>query len=321
MIHAKLLSPGGQQQLGGRELVKQWRTDTDTKLWLDIEGEVTAEIRELLTDLGCDELAITDSARSRHPPKIEAFANNTFILFRGISSIDDTLTLVPQQVGLWVSDRCLITLHRGTSVSINHFWNNEPADLLSAPNELVLRLLTFACGRYLDHILEFENTLGDFEDSLLEGDSEAVMNKLVAYRSRLRKLRRIFSYHQRMTEHLLHEGTDHLGAGKDESLHLRRDLYDRCERIYSLCSMYYEICGDLVEGYISISSHQLNNTMKVLTIITAIFVPMSFLAGLYGMNFDHMPELHWHYGYFAVLLLMAGIAGGMLLLFRRVKWL
>lgn len=321
MIRVKLLSADGEEQVGDQQLIEQWRASDGARLWMDIEDEVTHEVRALLQSLGCDDLAITDSARSRHPPKIEAFNDNTFILFRGISSIDDTLTLVPQQIGLWVSNSCLITLHRGVSVSINHFWSSEPGDLLSAPNELVLRLLTFACGRYLDHILEFENTLGDFEDSLLEGDSEAVMNKLVAYRSRLRKLRRIFSYHQRMTEHLLHEGTEHLGKGKDDSLHLRRDLYDRCERIYSLCSMYYEICGDLVEGYISISSHQLNNTMKVLTIITAIFVPMSFLAGLYGMNFDHMPELHWRYGYFAVLLLMAGIAGGMLLLFRRVKWL
>ena len=84
--------------------------------------------------------------------------------------------------------------------------------------------------------------------------------------------------------------------------------------------MYFEICGDLINGYLSISSHQLNNTMKVLTVITAIFVPLTFIVGVYGMNFDNMPELHWHYGYFYIL-------GGMLVFacaataFSIKKWL
>ena len=85
--------------------------------------------------------------------------------------------------------------------------------------------------------------------------------------------------------------------------------------------MYYEICGDLVEGYISISSHELNTTMKILTIITAIFVPLSFLAGLYGMNFDNMPELHLEHGYFFALAAMASTAALLVYVFKRKKWL
>lgn len=85
--------------------------------------------------------------------------------------------------------------------------------------------------------------------------------------------------------------------------------------------MYYEICGDLVDGYISLTSHRLNNTMKVLTIITAIFVPLSFLAGVYGMNFENMPELGMRYSYFILLGVMGSVAVGMLLLFRKLRWL
>ncbi|WP_116364929.1 magnesium transporter CorA family protein [Parahaliea mediterranea] len=339
MIRAKLLSaqdaqekPGeaaelsktSEQRDGALALVEQWRASERAYLWLDIEGEMDSETRALLVSLGCSELAITDSIRLRHPPKIEAFSDNTFVLFRGIARIDDSLNLTPQQVGLWVGDNYLISLHRGLSVSINHFWQ-DTADgtALANPAELALRLLHFASGRYLDKILEFEDTLGELEDALLTGQSDSVMRELVSYRSRLRKLRRIFNYHHQMTEQLLHEGTPHLGAddGEDRTHHLRRDLYDRCERLYSLCNMYYEICGDLVEGYISLTSHQLNNTMKVLTIITAIFVPLGFLAGLYGMNFENMPELHFRYGYFFVLFLMISIASGMLWLFRRIRWL
>lgn len=85
--------------------------------------------------------------------------------------------------------------------------------------------------------------------------------------------------------------------------------------------MYYELCSDLIEGHISLSSHHLNETMKILTIISAIFVPMTFMAGIYGMNFEHMPELGWRYAYFSLLGVMAVMAVSMLVVFRKIKWL
>lgn len=85
--------------------------------------------------------------------------------------------------------------------------------------------------------------------------------------------------------------------------------------------MYYELCSDLIEGHISLSSHHLNETMKILTIISAIFVPMTFMAGIYGMNFEHMPELGWRYAYFSLLGVMAVMAVSMLIVFRKIKWL
>ena len=322
MMKTMLLSGDGEYSEGGLELLETWRAAAEGCLWLDIEGEIADRERQLLLDLGCDPLAIDDASRKRHPPKVEPFLAATFILFRGISSISDNLELQPQQIALWVGENILITCHRAHSVSIAHFWENETArGLLDEPNMLALRLLHYACGRYLEKLLDFEERLGDLEDALLAGQSEAEMKELVSYRSRLRKLRRIFNYHERLASQILQSGSIHLGTGNDESQHVRRDLYDRCERLFSLCNMYYEICGDLVEGHISVTSHHLNNTMKVLTIITAIFVPLGFLAGLYGMNFENMPELGWKYAYFALLGVMATLAATMLLVFRRIRWL
>ncbi len=309
---------------GGRELLEQWRREPESQLWVDIEGELTAESRQLLAELGCDPLAISDAARHRHPPKVEEFDHNTFILYRGITELAEDLTLVPQQLALFVGDRLLITCHRGTSISINHFWGETGSqpDTMQDPGLLALNILHFATGRYLECVLAFEDQLAVLEDALLSGEAEKAMRELVAYRSRLRILRRVFNYHQRVAEQILNGTGGHLGrCDESRHIHKRRDLFDRCERVASLCDMYYEICGDLVEGYISLSSHRLNNTMKVLTIITAIFVPLSFLAGLYGMNFENMPELHFRYGYFFVLGLMALVATAMILLFRRIRWL
>lgn len=323
MIRCKLSGSGNGNATthGGAEVIEQWRQLGGT-LWLDIEGDYDERTGALLEQLGCDPLVIKDCFRGRHPPKVEEFDANTFVLFRGIARLDEQLELDPQQIGLWIGKDYLITVHRGHSVSVSHFWENgENPSLLENPASLSLRLLHYACGRYLDRLLEFEERLGDLEDGLQGARSEEDMRELALFRTKLRRLRRIFSYHKDLAEYIWDEGTNFLGKGEDDSFHLRRDLHDRCERVYSLCSMYYEICGDLIDGHISLSSHNLNQTMKVLTIISAIFVPLTFLAGIYGMNFEYIPELRWRYSYFVLLGVMVLLGGGLIVLFRRIRWL
>lgn len=322
MINSIFLDSKGNSTEGGAELVAQWQADTASRIWLDIEGGINDEAKALLEQLGCDPLAIKDSSRTRHPPKIEHFEDNTFLLFRGITELNQELELLPQQIGLWVGERLLITVHRGNSVSVNHHWQralNKPA--LAEPGRLALEVIHYASGRYLETLLEFEERLADLEDGLLADISETDMKQLVAYRTRLRKLKRIFNYHLSLAESIWRDGGPFLGKGEDSLNHIRRDVYDRCERVHSLCSMYYELCSDLVEGHISLSSHHLNETMKILTIISAIFVPMTFMAGIYGMNFEYIPELGWRYAYFSLIGIMAVMAISMLVIFKRIKWL
>lgn len=322
MIRVQLEDADGQLVVGDADLIGRWQKAPQTRIWVDIEGKITPEISELLQSLGCDPLAIKDSARLRHPPKVEHFERNTFLLFRGIAQLDLDLELTPQQLGIWVGQRAMVTVHRGHSVSVAAIWERQARQAkLVEPGRLALRVIHFASGRYLSTLLEFEERLGELEDGLLGDISESDMKELVAYRSRLRKLRRIFSYHKSLAEEIDQQGGRFLGEGEDELKHVRRDVYDRCERLYSLCSMYYELCSDLVEGHISLSSHRLNETMKILTIISAVFVPMTFMAGIYGMNFEHMPELSWRYSYFVLLGIMAAMAVSMMAIFRRFKWL
>lgn len=321
-IRTKVVGNDGSVKDGEEALLQQWQDNPDGCLWLDIEGGISGDMKSRLLALGCHEIAISDIQQARQPPKIHAFANNTFILFRGIIALDEHLVLTPQQIGFFVGENYLVTIHRDESLSINRTWS-EAGDTRPPPNpgSLALKIIDYASDRYLQKILAFENHLGELEENLLSRPSDSIMTELVGYRSELRKLRRIFNYHNRLLEQILDEEPRHLGTGEDENRHLWRALRDRCERLFSLTSMYYEICGDLVEGYISISSHELNTTMKILTIITAIFVPLSFLAGLYGMNFENMPELHMEYGYFFALAAMASTAALLIYVFKRKKWL
>lgn len=322
MIKSMLVDSEGNYTTGGIEQVAAWRSTEDSCLWLDIEAMPSEEVRALLLEMDCNSLAINDAFRQRHPPKAEAFDNNTFVLYRGLSKVDGTLEIDHQQIGIWAGQRYLITFHRERSMSVAHMWENEATNRnLFAPGVLALKLLHYACGRYLETMLDFEDRLEDLEDGLVSDHSEQEMKELVSYRSRLRKLRRMFSYHKSLAEQIYQLPKKYLPFLGEEQEHLRRDVYDRCERLHSLCQMYYEICADLVEGHISLSSHNLNQTMKVLTIISALFVPLTFIAGIYGMNFEYMPELTWRNAYFAVIGLMATLTIALLIVFRRIRWL
>ena len=322
MIRVMLQSKEGSYLAGGAELLQQWKDTPDSRVWLDINGEQSEDVRTLLKSMHCDDLAITDCFRTRHPPKVEQFEDSTFILFRGISQLDESLELEPQQIGFWIGQRHLITVHGGDSVSIAQLWGREKDQpLLQRPWALALGIIHYSCGLYLEKLLDFEVRIGELEDGLLSARSEEDMKELVVYRSRLRRLRRVFSYHKALAENIWQMGGLYLGDSEPDSDHIRRDVFDRCERLYSLSHMYYELCGDLVDGHISLSSHNLNQTMKLLTIISALFVPLTFVAGVYGMNFENMPELSWKYAYFAVLGVMAVMAISMLVLFRRIRWL
>ena len=321
-IRTKVIGNNGNIEDGDEALLQQWQNNPEGRLWLDIEGTLSSDMKTTLLALGCHEIAINDIQQARQPPKVHAFANNTFILFRGIITLDESLVLTPQQIGFFVGENYLVTIHRDESLSINKTWSEAGGAIAQPdPGSLALKIIDYASDRYLGKILAFENHLGELEENLLSRPSDSIMTELVGYRSELRKLRRIFNYHNRLLEQILADEPQYLGTGEDRSRHLWRALQDRCERLFSLTSMYYEICGDLVEGYISISSHELNTTMKILTIITAIFVPLSFLAGLYGMNFENMPELHMENGYFFALAAMASTAALLIYVFKRKKWL
>lgn len=301
MIRTQLFKPDGQLMTGDEALIEQWRADTQSFIWIDLEGERPADEKNILQSLGCHPLAIEDVQRYRHPPKTETFENYTLLLYRGLSEFKKDLTFKQMTIALFAGDRCLISCHQRPSRGITHYWHHaQQENLLVSPGLLAARIMRFSVGCYVDSLLEFEPSLNEMEDSMQEKPSDEILREVIAYKSRLRKLKRIFSYHERLVTNLLKDIPQRLIDEDGDIEHGLQDLYERCERLNSLCTMYYEICGDLIDGYLSISSHQLNNTMRVLTVITAIFVPLTFIVGVYGMNFDFMPELHWHYGYYYV---------------------
>jgi magnesium transporter len=312
----------GGVRTGGTELLIEWQRHRQGKFWLDIQEEDVAGERKLLESMVLHALAVQDAQRDRHPPKLEEFDGFTFVLYRGIASFNEELEHQSQNIAFFVSDDFLVTRHPKPAVSIEKLFTDQGAALLKqGPGYLALRIMHTSAGLYLDALLKFEERLSDIEDSLMSNGNDDIMRELVTYRTRLVKLRRLFNYHRNITDELRSEEYIALNCKDDTMGHAITDLHDRFDRLYTLAEIFYSISGDLIDGYISIASHQLNRTMQVLTVITAIFVPLGFLAGLYGMNFEYIPELKIENGYFILLAAMGSIAVGLLALFRKIRWL
>ena len=309
-------------QQGGVELLTVWRERPESVIWADFgDNPLETERAVLLEQLGLHPLAVQDAQRDRHPPKIEAFGNYVFLLFKGMDEITRDIDFGTIQLALFVSKRFFVTRHSGPSPSTNQLWDEiceDPSGFLKGTDTFALRLIRIMIGRYLKVVLALEPRLETLEHEMIDKPRDAILAELIGYKTNLKKLRRIFLYHQQVLADLKHGTFTGIGAERNHEIN---DVYEQQERANSLTTLYYELASDLIDGYLSLTSHRLNQIMKVLTIVMAIFVPLSFLAGIYGMNFENMPELHSKSGYFILLGIMASIAVMLLYIFRKLRWL
>jgi magnesium transporter len=308
-------------QRGGVELIESWKANGGN-VWIDMHGVETKEETSLLTALGCHPLAIQDAQRTRRPPKIEQFEQFTFILYRGFSSSKPQLDIETMALAGFLGENILITRRVSHSYAIQALSNSaQLANYLRSPSLLFTKIMNTSAQKFTDAILDAEDEISELEDEMLANSSDDLMNRLILLKSHLRKIQRVQSYHAKLTKQMMDESFLFIDTTQDEIKHSLRDVHDKFERLESLTAMYYDLCGDLIEGYISLSSHRLNRTMQILTVVSAIFVPLTFVAGIYGMNFEYIPELSFKYGYFVLWGAMVAMASGLLFVFKRIRWL
>lgn len=306
---------------GGGELIERWKANGGN-VWIDMHGVETKEETSLLTELGCHPLAIQDAQRIRRPPKIEQFEQFTFILYRGFSSSKPQLDIETMALAGFLGENILITRRISHSYAIQALSNStQLANYLRSPSLLFTKIMNTSAQKFTDAILDAEDEISELEDEMLANSSDDLMNRLILLKSHLRKIQRVQSYHAKLTKQMMDESFLFIDTTQDEIKHSLRDVHDKFERLESLTAMYYDLCGDLIEGYISLSSHRLNRTMQILTVVSAIFVPLTFVAGIYGMNFEYIPELSFKYGYFVLWGIMVAMASALLFVFKRIRWL
>ncbi len=323
MIRTILFNPETQQQqIGGEELIQSWREDQNLILWLDFENHDKEQERSILLEhFSIHKLAINDAQRDRHPPKLEWFPNYYFLLVKAFNAQTDSINFGILHISFFVGNNFIVTRHDGVSPSVNKNWDLVTQKKLNpgkGTDHLCYKVVRTVVDRYTPIILKLEKRLEELEDLMLNKPDDTLLTELINYNSRLKKLRRIFSYQEVIFSELIsHARND----ARESTIHEFQDIHEQMERLSSLSDLFQGLARDLIDGYISVTSHRLNQIMKVLTIVAVIFLPLTFIAGIYGMNFDHMPELHYERGYYLVIGLMVFVAVGLIALFKKLKWL
>lgn len=299
------------------ETARDWRL-----VWIDLEGSDAEGHRAFLQDrLGLPRLAVDDALRQRHPPKYEDLDNGwCFQLMRGFDADTPDSGVGTVQLAMFWQGNVVVTRHDKPSATVVDVHKAFDDGSLCAPENAARLLYTIQrkiFDRYLPILLEIEARLEAIEDLLLERADDHLLAELMEFSSQLKRLRRVGTYHEKSIASL--RSHDQARHGMDMAR--LTDLFEQAERLNSLSTLLYEITSDLINGYLSVSSHRLNNVMRVLTVVTVLFVPLTFIAGVYGMNFQHMPELASRWGYYIVLGVMATMTTTLLVLFRRKGWI
>lgn len=323
MFKTLLYTPETQTlETGGQELVQRWQQQPDSLLWLDLQDNDLQQEQKLLEEsFALHPLAIADVQKKRHPPKLELFETALLILLKGLDKETDDIDFGTLQIGMFIGERFLVSRHTAASPSIERLWQkvtDNPELMGKGSLWLALEVTKFVVQRYLNILLRLEPRLDELEDEILLAPKDILLHELSGYRTNLKKMRRYLTYQVQMFKQF----REHKNPLVAKPLkHKVNDIYEQLERANSLTILYYELACDLMDSYISMASHHLNNIMKILTVVTVVFVPLTFLAGIYGMNFQNMPELQTQNGYFIVLGVMLSLLAALLYVFRKIKWI
>ena len=289
-------------------------------VWINVEGLGQPEVLTKLGEhFGLHPLALEDVLDVHQRPKVEAYADHYFVVMRIVHLSQEVIE--EEQVSLFFGPSFVITfLERAGDLfgPVRERIRHARGRIRNAGADYLAYSLLDALVDALFPVLE---TVGErierLEDEVVERPSREILPTLHALRRNLLGLRRTL---WPLREALVSLQREEASFITPETRIFLRDCHDHAVQALELVEMYRETASFLMEVYLSAQNQRLNEVMKVLTVIATFFIPLTFIASIYGMNFQYMPELQWRYGYHATLGLMALIAGGLLGYFRRRGW-
>lgn len=297
--------------------------DTETVSWINLSGIHDITILEKLgQNFNIHPLALEDILNTQHRPKLEEFSDYSLIIIKMLFFNDTNQTIETEQVSIVLGPNYLLSfqeLEGDVFDSVRDRIKRSNGRIRQrGPDYLAYALLDSIVDSYF-HILE---KIGDklilLEEDLLSNPDRITLAQIHHYKRELMALRKAV-WPLREVVDQLHKNESHL-VSEGTQVFLR-DLYDHTIQILDTVETFRDTISGLQDLYMSSVSNHMNEIMKVLTIIASIFIPLTFIAGIYGMNFEYIPELKWRWGYFMVWGLMISTVIGMVIYFKRNKWL
>lgn len=290
-------------------------------IWIDICGlKNKEEIKKLCKDFSINPFIIEDILNTKQRPKLESTKEGFFIICKILDDSSSGLSYSSEQFSMIVKKNFLLTIRESDSCNLHSFYKKvgEPNDKLveHGYHFLAYMLLDRIVDNYFHFVDNCETKLKEIENLLIKKPNAINLSTIYTIKRRLMSLRKVISPLKDLIHLLL---TEH-GNLIEKNYHLYyHNLYDHTARLIESIDLQREMISSILEIYLSTQNNILNETMKILTIFASLFIPLSFIAGIYGMNFKYMPELNWHYSYPIVLLVMLIVAISMLFYFKHKK--
>ena len=296
--------------------------DTSTNTWINVEGiadtKIVSEIGEIFD---IHPLVLEDVVNPRQRIKIEVFDDYIFIVLKLITYSQESESFHKQNVSLILGENFLLSFHeeKGHVFDVirkrmqrkGSRAHTSGCDYLAyCLIDLIVDHYFIIIEKYGAQIQQLEIELSEKADSNLLNDIQAVKRDLLLFFGAIFPLNDVLIGMMKEDVDLI---TDHTRL-------FLRDVYDHFKQVTDTITTCREIAADMLNGYLSMVSYKMNEVIKILTIFTVIFIPLTFVAGVYGMNFDFMPELKIKFMYPVIWVLMVGTAGSMIFYFKRKKW-
>jgi magnesium transporter len=290
-------------------------------VWINVDGLEAKLIEDVGGIYDLHPLILEDILNTDQRPKTEDFGNYIYIVLKNFHN-QDNVNLPSEQVSIILGKNFILSFKEKETLLFEpireRLRSNKGRIRKAGPDNLAHALIDNIVDNYFFVLEELEERIEYLEDELVRQTNpvnlqaiHSLKRELILLGKSLWPLREAISTLERTDSELITAST-HIYF---------KDIFDHIIAIIETVDTYREMLSGMLDIYLSTVSNRLNEVMKVLTIIATIFMPLTFLAGVYGMNFKYMPELEWHFGYFGVLSLMLGVALLMLKYFRNKKWI
>jgi magnesium transporter len=288
-------------------------------IWIDVQGLGDLELLQVLGEtFGLHPLALEDVVSVGQRPKMEDYDTHIFVIAR----MAEPGGLTTDQTSIFLGRDFVVTFQEryGDCLGPVRERLRRGKGLLrrSGPDYLAYAILDAIIDGYFPILERWGEMIDDLEHEVTRNPTRASLGRLHTARRGIQTMRRAVSPMRDAVSTLIRDEDDLVTPQTRVYL---RDCHDHAVQIMEILSSYQEQATGLMEIYLSSLSQRLNEVMKVLTIISTIFIPLTFVVGVYGMNFDHMPELHWRYGYPAVMAGMGVLGLLMVWYFARKGWI
>jgi magnesium transporter len=300
------------------------RSDVDSTdfLWIGLKDPTDAEFELVNDELRLHPLAVEDAVRGNQRAKVELYDNTIFVVLKTLRYIEETSDIETGEVMLFVGDRFVVTVRRGEAnplAGVRHRLELEPEALKHGAISVVHAVMDSIVDNYVAVDAEVAKDLEDIEVDVFSGTSEASSPSIYRLKREVLEFRRA-AVPLAAPLRLLHDGSRSPLPSKEIRL-LFRDVADHLLKVIDHVESYDRLLSDILSAHLAQISVQQNSDMRKISAWVAIAAVPTMIAGIYGMNFDNIPELHWRVGYYVVVAVMATACVGLYRAFRKSGWL